>query len=130
MLRLVSLTLSGLLLCSACSSGHEDDVRRTAREFEQAVEAGDWARACAQLAPTTRDDLVQSAGAPCDEALADERLPPPGSASEVAVFGTTGQVRYDHDTLFLSRHDGDWRVDAAGCTVRHSKPYDCQLQGG
>lgn len=123
--------LAGLLfLLTSCDSNHENDVRRTAGGFERAVTAEDWAQACAHLAPATRDDLVSSAGKPCDEALAEETLPRPGRISATSVFGTTAQVRYDSETLFLARFDGSWRVVAAGCTPNRPRPYDCLLQGG
>ena len=46
------------------------------------------------------------------------------------MFGTTAQVRYEGETLFLARFDDTWRVVAAGCTAQRPKPYDCLLQGG
>ncbi|QIX28747.1 hypothetical protein ncot_11305 [Nocardioides sp. JQ2195] len=117
-------------MCSGCSNGQEDDVRDRAAGFEAALDHADWSRACQHLAPPTRAELADSGGGSCAKGLSGEELDPPGRLDTVQVFGTTAQVSFAHDTLFLSRFGDGWRVVAAGCTPRKDKPYDCSVQGG
>lgn len=131
MLRILAVGVTGLLvLCSGCNNGQEEEVRQRADNFEAAVHGRDWTQACKQLAPTTRDELAQSGGGSCAKGLANETLEAPGSAHKVKVFGTTAQVHYAHDTLFLGRFADGWRVIAAGCTPHRNEPYACVVQGG
>jgi hypothetical protein len=95
-----------------------------------AVAGHDGATACAALAPDTAAELVQSAGKPCDQAILDEDLPAPAAVSGADVYGQWAQVRLADDTVFLAVFPGGWRVVAAGCTPRKSRPYNCTLQGG
>ena len=102
----------------------------TASRFDAAVGRSDWSTACAMLAPVTRDDLEQSAGTPCADALAQEGLEPAGPVVRVEVFGTMAQARMGQDTVFLARFPGGWKVLAAGCSPQVDRRYDCRLQGG
>ena len=63
----------------------------TASRFDAAVGRSAWSTACAMLAPVTRDDLEQSAGTPCADALAQVSLEPAGPVVRVEVFGTMAQ---------------------------------------
>lgn len=38
------------------------------------------------------------------------------------------QARFESDTVFLSRFDGEWLVVAAACTPVSGHPYDCSIQ--
>ena len=102
----------------------------TASRFDAAVGRSAWSTACAMLAPVTRDDLEQSAGTPCADALAQVGLEPAGPVVRVEVFGTMAQARMGQDTVFLARFPGGWKVLAAGCSPQPGRPYDCRLQGG
>jgi len=95
-----------------------------------AVADKDGAGACATLAPDTAAELVQSEGTPCAEAILGEDLPAPATVRGAEVYGQWAQVRLTDDTIFLAVFPGGWRVVAAGCTPRKSRPYDCTLQGG
>ena len=102
----------------------------TASRFDAAVGRSDWGTACAMLAPVTSDDLEQSAGTPCADALEEEGLEQAGPVLRVEVFGTMAQARMGQDTVFLARFPGGWKVLAAGCSPQVGRPYDCRLQGG
>ncbi|WP_328529582.1 hypothetical protein OG984_29220 [Nocardioides sp. NBC_00368] len=131
-MRWWSTTLALLLpmILTGCASGQEDAVRDSAAAFEDSVTAKDWAGACALLAPETRTELEAAAKKPCAEALPEEQLPGPGTLDRVDVYGTMAQVRYQGDTLFLTRFADRWLLHAAGCTPQQPKPYDCALHGG
>lgn len=125
-----ALTLLLPVLLTGCGSGQDEAVRGRAAAFEDAVAGEDWAGACALLAPETRTELEAAAKLPCAEALAEESLPPPGTLERVEVFGTMAEVRYQGETLFLTKFADEWLLHAAGCTPQHPKPYDCALHGG
>lgn len=115
---------------SGCGGSQDDAVSDTAAEFYTAVADGDGAAACVLLAPATRSELEQSSGQSCDQAIGSEGLPTVGDPIEVAAFGTSGWVRFDGETAFLSRFTEGWRVIAAGCTARDERPHDCKITGG
>jgi len=75
-------------------------------------------------------ELEAAAKLPCAEAIAEEDLPTPGRPDRVDVFGTMAEVRYQGETLFLTRFADEWLLHAAGCTPQQPKPYDCALHGG
>jgi hypothetical protein len=115
---------------SSCGDAQDDDVVRVAREFYSAVEAGEGAQACTLLAPSTRSELQQSSGSPCEEAILEEVRAPTGRQLDADAFGTMARVRMAGDTVFLTRFDTGWLVMAAACTPP-SKPgaYECQVKG-
>lgn len=85
--------------------------------------------ACSLLAPAARSELESSTGRPCPEAVLEEDLGVPTSSPRVEVYDTMAQVRYDDETVFLSRFDGAWLVVAAACTPNPRQlPYDCGIQ--
>jgi hypothetical protein len=118
-----------LVAASGCGSPQTDVARSTAVAFERALHAGDTGRACGLLAPKTKSELVESAGKPCPEALAEEGLPEPGTTRKAESFGTMAQVRFERDVLFLAQFQGGWKVLAAGCEERPDRPYDCVVGG-
>ena len=69
-----------LLALSACGGAQDDAVESAADRFYAALDADDGATACALLSARTRDELEQSAGESCDEAVLEEDL-------TVAVLG-------------------------------------------
>lgn len=119
-----------LLAASACGSAQDQPVGQTAGQFYSAVADGDGRVACHLLAPDTLVELEQSAQKPCAEALVEEDLPAVRDRGRVRAFGTMAQVRYDGETVFLTRFADGWKIMAAGCTPTAPERYDCQVQGG
>jgi hypothetical protein len=127
-----ALAVSALVLLSGCADvgSREASASDIAVRLLNAVDVKDGVAACAVLAPDTAAELEQSARKPCAEAVLDEDLPAPATVSGTDVYGQWAQVRLSDDTMFLAVFPGGWRVVAAGCTPRRSRPYDCALQGG
>ncbi|MDO9496398.1 MAG: hypothetical protein Q7J48_11905 [Nocardioides sp.] len=125
-----SAGLAAVLLVSACGSPAGDDAERKASSLRGAIARDDGAAACAVLSARTLSELEQSSDKPCAQAILEETLPTGGAVSQVRVFGSMAQVRYDDETVFLSRYGGGWRVSAAGCTESASGIYDCVIKGG
>jgi hypothetical protein len=119
-----------LVATAGCSADQERPVRAVADEFYAALTDGRGAVACSSLAPRTVQELEQSAGAPCAEAVLDEELPPVGAPVESHVFGRMAQLRYRGETTFLARFADGWKVMAVGCTHRSPGSYDCKVKGG
>ena len=125
----MALTCAATALTS-CGATQDDDVADVAAVFASALADGDGARACSVLARSTRSELEQSTGDPCDKAILDEATVAVGSRLDVDAYGTMAQVRFEADTLFLTRFESGWRVLAAGCTRRPSiDGYDCSVKG-
>ena len=118
----VALALSG------CAPSEQDDATRAADQFVAAVRDGDSQKACSLLAPATVEELEQSSGGVCADAVLDEAAVA-GERVSVKTFGTMSQVRYADDVVFLSRFDAGWRVLAAGCRARQGEPYSCGIEG-
>jgi hypothetical protein len=110
---------------AGCAAGERPAVERVAAAFADA--GNDPARACDLLAPATRAAVETQQARPCAAAL--NRVPPIGDVRSVEVWGGAAQVRFDRDTLFLTRTGDGWRVAAAGCTPREEAPYDCRVAG-
>ncbi|MGW0765261.1 hypothetical protein [Streptomyces sp. NPDC002676] len=117
---------------AACSTLGEREAAasRAALRFEENIQRANGTRACAALAPETRQELEQSAKAPCAQALLEEQLSYGGSVREVQVYGRQAQVVLSTDTLFLSVFPAGWKVTAAGCMPRPQQPYQCKIKGG
>jgi hypothetical protein len=112
---------------SGCGGTQDDAATTVARRLLDAAAAGDGAGACAALAAPTRDELEQSSGKPCEEAVLEEDLGGGDGPAGVEVFDTMAQVVVGAETVFLSRYDGRWRVVAAACTPVPDRPYDCSI---
>ena len=119
---LLGLTLTGC-------GGQDSDVEAVAADLLAATSSGDGRAACALLSPHTRDELEQSSGQPCERAVLEESIGRGGSVREAQVFETMAQVRFDDETVFLSRFDSGWLVVATACTPRPDGPYDCSVSG-
>ena len=114
------------LVLSGCGNLSSDEVTTTARAF--AATDADAATRCGLLADNTRAALVDSAGTPCEQAIADVPLGT-GAVVSVDVWGTEAQVKLADDTLFLTETADGWRVAAAACRAQGSdEPYDCQVE--
>lgn len=132
MWRPAALALSAVVLLGGCADvgSRETSAAGIAAKLLTAVDDKDGTAACGVLAPDTATELEQSAGKPCAQAVLVADLPAPGTVSGADVYGQWAQVRLSDDTMFLAVFPGGWRVVAAGCEPRQSRPYDCTLQGG
>lgn len=125
-----------LLVTTGCGSVEErrTAARDAAVDFERALGAEDGVALCAVLAPGVRDEVEQSSGTPCEEAVVEEDVPFVAAAGDavegVDVAGRQARVEFSADTLFLSRFSDGWKVVAAGCAPRPERPYQCLLKGG
>lgn len=130
MRAMVAAVASGFAL-TACGSSSDTDVANVADDFYAALADRDGGAACEALAPSTRSELEQSAGKPCEDAIVEEKLSEAQDPATVEVFDTAAEVRYDGETAFLARFDDGWKVTAAGCTPKpEPHPYDCTISGG
>ena len=53
-----------------------------------------------------------------------------GASERVETYGVGAQVRYTHETTFLSRFEDGWFVMAAGCAPAPQDRYDCVVEAG
>lgn len=126
----VGLLTVGLLSGCGTPGVRQDDARAAADRFERALGAKDFAGVCARLAPPTREEVEDSEGRGCADAVRGLSLPGAGSPVRVTVYGRQAQVVGPGDTLFLSQFAHGWRVVAAGCEPRPGQPYKCTVKGG
>jgi hypothetical protein len=119
--------VTGVLL-TGCSHHADESAGTSAEDMLSAAAAGNGARACQLLSPSTRSDLEQSSGKPCRKAILEEHLTG-GQIRKVEVFDTMAVVYLTGQTVFLSRFDSAWLVTAAACTPVPHRPYDCAIQG-
>jgi hypothetical protein len=123
-----AVAVAAALLLAACAGTQDEPATAAARDLLAAAGRGDGGAACALLAPAAVEELEQSSGKPCDEAVLDEDLGSGDTRLDVEVFDTMAQVRFEDETVFLSRFDGDWLVVGAGCVPQPTGPYDCSIQ--
>jgi hypothetical protein len=121
-----------LAMAGACGTPSErrDRVTALVTRFERALDAGQQERLCAALAPSTREELEQSAKRRCTQAIGEQALPAAGGIQRVDVYGEQARVVLAHDTVFLAHFPTGWKVTAAGCRPRPQRPYQCELKGG
>ena len=118
-----------LVTATACGSSSSTPSSHAAEQFYQALEAEDGTAACALLAPETREEIEDSAEAPCPTAILDEDIPSAGKVTATHLYGNQAQVRLSGDTAFLAEFDDGWKIVAAACTPRGERPYDCAVKG-
>jgi hypothetical protein len=124
--------LTGLLLAlvlTGCGDSEDSAVEAVAGDLLEATTTGDGQAACKVLSPHTRDELEQSSGKPCERAILEESIGHDGTVRDAEVFETMAQVRFDDETVFLSKFDSGWLVVATACTPRPEGPYDCSVSG-
>jgi hypothetical protein len=124
--------LTGLLLglvLTGCGDSEASAVEAVAAHLLEATSTGDGQAACQVLAPHTRDELEQSSGKLCERAILEESIGRGGAVRDAQVFDTMAQVRFDDETVFLSKFDSAWLVVATACTPRPARPYDCSVSG-
>ena len=124
-----ALTAILLLFCTGCSSTHEADVEQVAERLHAALRVEDGAAACELLSEDAQEQLQES-GDSCEVAVLEAGLSPDGRVEKVSAYGTSAQVRYDDDVVFLADFPEGWRVIGAGCEKQADAPYDCKVQGG
>ncbi|MFJ3586564.1 hypothetical protein ACIPPS_30665 [Streptomyces sp. NPDC090127] len=131
MRRFVAPVLVGVVLAvSGCATTHGRSaaVADAAARFEAALRDHDTGRACAALAPATREEVERDG--PCATALESLHLAAAeGRARRVDVYGSQARAVFTADTLFLAAFPDGWRVTAAGCTPRPPRPYLCEVEG-
>lgn len=124
-------SLAALVVASVglagCAGSQDDAATIPALRLLDAAAGRDGAAACAALAAPTRDELEQSTGKPCVEAVLEEGLGDGEGPASVEVYDTMAQVVVGAETVFLSRYDGQWKVIAAACTAVPDRPYDCGI---
>jgi hypothetical protein len=124
--------MTGLLLglvLTGCGDSQDSAVQAVAGDLLEATSRGDGQAACEVLSPHTRDELEQSSGKPCERAILEESIGRGGAVFDAQVFDTMAQVKFDDETVFLSRFDSGWLVVATACTPRPDGPYDCSVSG-
>ncbi|MER7110017.1 hypothetical protein [Streptomyces sp. NPDC000229] len=121
----IALTLAG------CSVPQQEirAVSEAATAFTARHQASDNAAACEYVAPDTREELAHDPGPTCAAGLAEADLPDPGEVRTIDVYGHQARVELDQDTYFLTSFADGWKINAAGCTPRHRKPYRCHVRG-
>ena len=128
-LRLRSLAVLGVAVTSlsGCAGSQDDPASTAALRLLEAAADGDGDTACAALAAPVREELEQSSGRPCEQAVLEEDLGGASGAERVDVFDSMARVVAGGQTVFLSRYDGRWKVVAAACTPVDDRPYDCGI---
>lgn len=121
------ILVAAVLAVASCADAREGLVAQAASSFSQGIAAGNFAAACALLAPPTRE-RVERAG-PCAAVLSQAHLPSGTRVLSTEVWGSQAQVRTVDDTKFLTESGGGWKIAAAGCQSRGEAPYDCALEG-
>ena len=125
----IFVVVATALAVSGCG-GPDSAASRIATDFYEAVSDGDSRTACSLLAPQTRNELEQSTGQSCAEALPSELAEVADGSITTAAYGDGAIATRGGDTVFLVRFANGWRVTAAGCTrVADDKPYDCTVKG-
>ena len=123
-----AVALASAALLTSCGGTQDDAAGSVAQQLlsDAAQQRGD--KACSLLAPAAREELADSSGRPCAEAILEEGLGASASPVDVRVYDPMAHVRFATDTVFLSRFDGERLVVAAACVPRAGGPYDCDIQ--
>jgi hypothetical protein len=114
---------------TGCGTGADrDQARAAAQTLYAAAQRHDGARACAQMSPDLRAQLVDDHGSPCAKAVL--KLDLQGRTPRaVRVYADAAEVEFaGGDTVFLSDTSQGWRVEALGCRPQGPGPYECEEQ--
>jgi hypothetical protein len=131
-----ALIIALLLLClgaTGCGrSADRDRATAVAERFFAAIDSGDGAVACAQLAPDTRKALEDDERKPCPQAIGALQIEP-GAPTEVELYLTNAKADLDNgDSAFLSLTAKGWRLSAVGCKPgsgsSQDEPMECELE--
>jgi hypothetical protein len=123
-----AIFVAGLTGCSEGGRGTPSGPLRAAQTFEAALSSRDTSAACDLLASPTREELEQSEGQACPQALQQQDLPS-ASVEDVDVWGDEAIARARGEVLFLTNVAGSWMVSAAGCKPQSDQPYQCEVKG-
>jgi hypothetical protein len=119
---------AAIALVGCSSTPHADAVRRAARSFVGDLAGGNGAAACRMLTDDARSSVTGATDESCADAVTGVK-DRGQDITGVQVWGDAAQVHIGRDTLFLRLVSGQWRVNAAGCTARGDRPYDCKIGG-
>jgi hypothetical protein len=97
--------------------------------FEAAARQQDVDAACGLLTEDAAHEVAKSSSS-CAEGLSDLELPDSGSWTNTEVYGQEARLRFQHDTVFVTKTPAGWRVAAAGCQEEQDGSFDCLVQGG
>jgi hypothetical protein len=120
-----AIAAAGFLALSACAAGSsEQDATATVRRFFAALDRHDAGSACAQLTPSTRQDVETSEGKSCAESLPTDQLRP-GEITGADVWSDRARVDTSTGAVFLAEFDSGWLIAAVGCAPEDDAPADC-----
>jgi hypothetical protein len=116
---------------AGCGTGTDQDrVRGTTARFFSALDARRGGESCTWLSSALAKAIEQEHhGDRCANVVA--RIEARGSAvTQVRVYATSARADLaDGDSVFLGLTRHGWRIEALGCRVRPTGPYDCEEQG-
>jgi hypothetical protein len=121
-----------VLTVAGCAPGErEDDAAAVVESFHAALQQGDGAAACEQLAEATASKLEREEQKPCEEAILELELPRGGTVAYRRVEVRSAMVRLaEGGSDFLDEGDDGWKIAAAGCVpTAPEQPYECELEG-
>jgi ketosteroid isomerase-like protein len=128
-MRWAGAIATGVVLLAGCGApAGTAEVTRAAADWQAAAQAKDARRLCALMTPAAVDSVV-TGNETCEQAVGDLDLPAGGAVGTVQLWSDEAQVTAGTDTLFLVRLTAGWRVNAAGCSPRGGRPYDCDVAG-
>jgi hypothetical protein len=124
-------SVTGCLSACGAPSSTTTAVSSTALAFQTAATDGDGAGICDLLTDSLTKALEHS-GQSCSSAVTALQLGDPGAVLATDVWGRSALVTFADTSsdVFLTEVNGTWRIAAAGCAVRDSRPAECQLEAG
>lgn len=114
------------------TSGDQAKARATVERFYTAVRHHDGAAACRELSSDTAQQLAQSEGKPCAQAVTGLSFRG-GRVTHVHVWITSAQVELVRgESEFLGKEGAGWKISALACQPKKGKPtddpMDCQVE--